>query len=217
MAVDDFKGDRLRQRLVGGVALLVIGMIAWFWLLSVDSPIDPVSRTTQIPAAPEITPVVVPEPTPQPVAPLGSERDSQPALRADITAEKSVAIEPESSPRMAEAAKSAPEKTQRAKVGGKALVGAETFELDQHGLPVAWVVQVGLFSTQASADKIKAALQQHGFKAYTELYKAPNAAAGVKVFVGPKLSRERADEQKRAIDAALKISSMVVRFQSPQR
>ena len=218
MAADDFKGDSLRQRLVGGIALLIIGVIAWFWLLSADSPVDPVSRTTQIPAAPEIKPFAVPEPTPPAeVAPIDSERDSQSALRADVAADKPVAVmaptpnraAPTVNPVTAAATKPAAEKAQHASTN------RETFELDQHGLPVAWVVQVGLFSTQASADKIKATLQQHGFKAYTEPYKTPGAPAGVKVFVGPKLSRERADEQKRAIDSALKVNSIVVRFQSP--
>ena len=226
MAADDFTGDSLRQRLVGGIALLIIGVIAWFWLLSADSPVDPVSRTTQIPAAPDIQPFAVPAPTPPAeVAPIDSERDSQPALRADIAADKPVAVKaptpnrtaPTVNPVTAAATKPVPGKTQHASTN------RENFELDQHGLPVAWVVQVGLFSTQASAEKIKATLQQQGFKAYTEPYKAsnspsgPSGSVGVKVFVGPKLSRERADEQKRAIDAALKVNSIVVRFQSPQR
>lgn len=227
MAADDFKGDSLRQRLVGGVVLLIIGVIAWFWLLSADSPVDPVSRITQIPTAPEIKPVAVPEPTPSAeVAPIGSERDSQPALRADAAADKPVALvappsneaapitNPVTAPKTT-ASKSLAPKTTAAP--GKIKASGETFELDQHGLPIAWVVQVGLFSTQTSAEKIKSTLQQHGFKAYTEPYKTPNAPAGVKVFVGPKLSRERADEQKHAIDAALKVNSIVVRFQSPQR
>ena len=215
MAAEDFKGDSLRQRLVGGVALLVIGVIAWFWLLSADSPVDPIARDTQIPPAPAIQPFAVPEPTPSAeVAPIGSERASEPALRADIAADKPAPVAapvPSSNSIRATAPKPAPDKTKPAQVKG------ETFELDQHGLPIAWVVQVGLFSTQASADKVKATLQAKGFKAYTEPYKAANAPSGVKVFVGPKLSRERADEQKRAIDAALKVSSKVVRFQSPQR
>lgn len=216
MAADDFNGDSLRQRLIGGVALLLVGAIAWFWLLSADSPVDPVSRTTQIPPTPEIQTLAVPEPTPPAdVAQIGSERDSQPALRADVAADKPVAAAvpnpsmPASKPIATPTTKSAPEKTQHASAD------RETFELDQHGLPIAWVVQVGLFANPASADKIKATLQQKGFKAYTEHYKTPNAPAGVKVFVGPKLSRERADEQKRAIDAALKVNSIVVRFQSP--
>jgi DedD protein len=229
MTADGFKGDSLRQRLVGGVALLVIGIIAWFWLLSADSPVDPVSRTTQIPPAPAIQPFNVPEPTPPAdIAPAGSERDSQPALRANIAADEPVPVEPAATNRPVTAKskpvseKPAPEKSVAEKAPPspekiQPKSKTETFELDQHGLPVAWVVQVGLFSTQAAADKTKAQLQEKGFKAYTEPYKTANAPTGVKVFVGPKLSRERADEQKRAIDAALKVNSMVMRFQAPQR
>jgi DedD protein len=232
MAAKDFKSDGLPQRLVGGVALLVIGVIAWFWLLSADSPVDPVSRDTQIPPAPDIQAFNVPEPTaPADIAPIGSERNAEPALRADIAADEpapvttlSVSDRP-----VTPIAKPAPEKIPAAAVktpsakpqqNAKSQTGAnsrEAFELDQNSLPVAWLVQVGLFSNQASADKVKAQLQEKGFKAYTEVYKTANAPAGVKVFVGPKLSRERADEQKRAIDAALKVNSMVVRFQAPQR
>lgn len=225
MAAEDFKGDSLRQRLVGGIALLVIGVIAWFWLLSADSPVDPVARDTQIPPAPAIQPFAVPEPTPPADVPaVGSERESPPALRAEIAADKPVvattpvASHPVATPKpaaekpVAAVAKAQPasEKAQPAKL-------KETFELDQRGLPVSWVVQVGLFSSLASADKIKSELQQKGFKAYTEAYKTANAPAGVKVFVGPGLSRERADEQKRAIDTALKVNSIVVRFQAPAR
>lgn len=203
--------DGLKQRLVGGAALLVIGVIAWFWLLSADSPVDPVARETQIPPAPEIKPFTVPEPAPatdvQPIesepAPIATapHTDVAPAPRTvaapakEVPAVEPVApVKPEAKPSPAVAARPAP----------------ETFELDQQGLPVAWVVQVGLFGTQANADKIKATLQEKGFKAYTQVVKVPKP--GVKVFVGPKLSRERADAQKKAIEQALKMNTMVVRF-----
>lgn len=218
MAVDELRGDSLKQRLVGGIALLVIGIVAWFWLLSADSPVDPVSRTTQIPPAPDIKPFAVPEPTP-PAAPTSSERDASsataPVAIADAVADKpTAAAEPKTQAtaktQVAAKPQSAPDKVVAAK-------SKETFELDQQGLPVAWVVQVGLFSTQVSADKVKETLQQKGFKAYTESYKTASAPNGFKVFVGPKLSRERADEQKRAIDTALKVDSKIVRFQPPLR
>jgi DedD protein len=83
--------------------------------------------------------------------------------------------------------------------------------LDEKGLPVAWVVQVGSFAAQPNADKVKKALQDKGFKAYTQTVKAGSGSA-IKVYVGPKLSRERADAQKHAIDQALKMNTMVVRF-----
>jgi DedD protein len=199
--------DGLKQRLVGGAALFVIGVIAWFWLLSADSPVDPVARESQIPAAPDIKPFVVPEPVaPADIPPIES-------VVAPV-AQRSNAVPPSPSPRAAGPKESPrPDTTAVAKAEPKPAAtrtAPETFELDQQGLPVAWVVQVGLFSTQTNADKIKAALQDKGFKAYTQVVTAPKP--GVKVLVGPKLSRERADAQKKAIDQALKMNTMVVRF-----
>jgi DedD protein len=218
MAAEELRGDSLKQRLVGGIALLVIGVVAWFWLLSGDSPVDPVSRTTEIPPAPDIQPFEVPQPTPPAnIEPVKNERESPPALRAQIAADKPAPVASPEPSRPATVSKPAVQKAQPAAEKAPPAKPKDTFELDQQGLPVAWVVQVGLFSTQASADKVKASLQQKGFKAYTEPYKTPNAPNGFKVFVGPKLSREQADGQKTAIDAALKVNSKIVRFQPPQR
>jgi DedD protein len=89
---------------------------------------------------------------------------------------------------------------------------ADKLEMDVNNLPVAWVVQAGAMATQAAADKLKQDLIAKGFKAFTQPSKLANGSATIKVFVGPKLSRERADAQKKQIDAALKTNTMVVRF-----
>lgn len=257
--------DALKQRLVGGATLLLVAVIAWFWLLSADSPVDPVARESQVPAAPDIQPFAVQEPAPpKNIEPIGSARETPPALQSDAVPPSKPVVSAAPPPKPAQNA--APPKVDTAKVNashsavGKSSAAAaealaaasatraaplktaapatknsepaaakakpaeakpassrpadkaaETFQLDQHGLPVAWVVQVGLFSTQAAADKIKATLQGKGFKAYTEPFKS-DKASGIKVFVGPKLSRERADAQKKAVDELLKTNSMVVRF-----
>ncbi len=223
MVVEELRGDSLKQRLVGGIALLVIGVIAWFWLLSGDSPVDPVSRSTQIPPAPDIQPFDVPEPaSPADVSPASAAIDhaaagSAPPRNTPTPTNSAPVDKPVVPVRPVSPPGTAVQKPQSAAEKAPVAAKKETFALDQQGLPVAWVIQVGLFSTQASADKVKATLQQSGFKAYTEAYKTPSAPNGFKVFVGPKLSRERADEQKRAIDAALKVDSKIVRFQSPQK
>lgn len=255
--------DGLKQRLVGGATLLVVAVIAWFWLLSADSPVDPVARESQIPAAPEVQPFAVPEPAqPQNIEPIGSARESAPAIQSDVVPQSRAQVSSVPAPKPVQAAPAQPAKataplktdalkphsavgksnaaaastmaatapaqkaeplksvptatknstpeTLKPKAADSKLV-PETFQLDQQGLPVAWVVQIGLFSTQASADKIKATLQEKGFKAYTQAFKSEKAS-GIKVFVGPKLSRERADAQKKAIDELLKTNTMVVRF-----
>lgn len=208
--------DGLKQRLIGGAALLVIGVISWFWLLSADSPVDPVARATQIPPAPDIQPFTVPEPAPreavapieQPPAPVAQTVTPRPTTQASVrepaparVEKPSTVAKPQIQPK--------PETTTVVKPT-EPRPAPEAFALDTQGLPVAWVVQVGAFSSQANADKVKAELQQKGFKAYTQAVKTPKPA--FKVMVGPKLSRERADAQKKAIDAALNSKTMVVRF-----
>lgn len=220
--------DRLKVRLIGAVALLLIGVVGWFWLLDADNPIEPVAQESAIPPAPAIRPFSVPQPAaPTDIPPVGSERDAavveeapvQPQAKpipAPVSVPKSPP--PDVSPKVLkpkpEPKASAPIKTETA-IAEKApavKIPAEKFEMDSNGLPVAWVVQVGAMATQASADKLKEQLIAKGFKAFSQPTKLPNGSAAIKVYVGPKLSRERADAQKKAVDAALKTNTMVVRF-----
>jgi len=195
---------------------LILGAIGWFWLLDADSPVDTVAQESAIPAAPDIKPFTVAQPQPpEGIKPVGSEQDADvvaepvepiavaaaPVAQAEKPASKPVAVEkPVAKPTPAPAPKPTPKPA------------PEKLQLDTNNLPVAWVVQVGAMSTQASADKLKQQLIAKGFKAYTQPGKLANGSAVIKVFVGPKLSRERADAQKKAIDDALKTNTMVVRF-----
>jgi len=211
--------DRLKARLTGAVALLILGAVGWFWLLDADSPIDTVAQESAIPAVPEIKPFTVAQPQPpEGIKPVGSEQNAE--VVAEPVEPIAVAAAPvaqaESKPVVVEksVAKPAPApKPQPAPVPKPQTKPApEKLQLDTNNLPVAWVVQVGAMSTQAGADKLKQQLLAKGFKAYTQSGKLANGSAVIKVFVGPKLSRERADAQKKAIDAALKTNTMVVRF-----
>src|SRR5690606_16161040 len=80
-------------------------------------------------------------------------------------------------------------------------------EQNEKGLSQSWAVQVASLSSQAAADRLKGELTAKGHKAYTR-----RAGKAVRVYVGPKLSREQADADKRAIDQAFRVNSMVVRF-----
>jgi DedD protein len=88
----------------------------------------------------------------------------------------------------------------------------DVFQQDDKGLPVAWVIQVASLSSADAAEQLKKSLQDKGFKAYTQVVKAGSGQA-VRVYVGPKLSREQADAQKREIDRAFKVNALVTRFQ----
>lgn len=80
--------------------------------------------------------------------------------------------------------------------------------LTTQGLPQSWVVQVGSFSSQANADALKAKLREKGFPAFTKSNPADKPVA-VRVFVGPKLSRERADQIKQELQKTFDLKPFV--------
>lgn len=212
MSEDISTADRLKARLTGAVALLIIGAVAWVWLLDADSPVEPVAQESSIPPAPDIQPFAVPEPqAPADIKPVGSERDAPVVAEpAPAPATKPQTVAPAAQPTPAKTM--VVEKQQPAKTAVSAKPPVEKFEMDTNNLPVAWVIQVGAMATPAAADKLRDQLIGKGFKAYTQPSKLANGTSVIKVFVGPKLSRERADAQKKAVDALLKTNTMVVRF-----
>lgn len=210
--------DRLKQRLTGAVALLLLATVAWFWLLDSDRPVEPVARTSEIPPAPAIEPFSVPEPRrPADVEPIGTVAATpppaapapRPELKTETKAAPKIAPKPISKPEPAPAPKPAPKP---AVVAAPVPAPKETYQRDAQDLPVAWVVQVASLSSASAAEQLKKSLQDKGFKAYTQTVKSGSGQA-VRVYVGPKLSREQADTQKRQIDSAFKVNAMVVRFQ----
>src|SRR5690606_14817084 len=161
--------DRLKARLTGAVALLILGAVGWFWLLDADSPIDTVAQESAIPAVPEIKPFTVAQPQPpEGIKPVGSEQNAEVVAEpgAPIAVAAAPVAQAESKPVVVEksVAKPAPApKPQPAPVPKPQTKPApEKLQLDTNNLPVAWVVQVGAMSTQAGADKLKRQLLAKG-------------------------------------------------------
>ena len=84
--------------------------------------------------------------------------------------------------------------------------------LNQKGLPDAWVVQVGSFTTKEAAHKLRDDLQADGQKAYVRTTMSGNSAIS-RVYIGPKLDKNQALALKEQMDSRLKVKSMVMRFQ----
>jgi DedD protein len=84
--------------------------------------------------------------------------------------------------------------------------------LNQKGLPDAWVVQVGSFTTKEAANKLRDDLQADGQKAYVRTTISGNNAIS-RVYIGPKLDKNQALALKEQMDRRLKVKSMVMRFQ----
>ncbi len=190
--------DHLKKRLTGAVALLLLGVVGWFWLLSADSPIDDVASETEIPAAPAFERFAVAQPQPpQGIDPAPAQAPPLPDDGGMGVVER--APEPAAAPAVAKpatppvAAKPAP---------------APAYREDAKGLPASWALQVAALSNAAAAEKLKGDLAARGHKAYTRV-----SGNVTRVFVGPKLSREQVAADKQAIDKAFRVNSIIVRFE----
>lgn len=84
--------------------------------------------------------------------------------------------------------------------------------LNAKGLPDAWVLQVGSFTTKEAANKLRDELQAEGQKAYVRTVAAGGSSIS-RVYIGPKLDRAQAQALKEQMDKRLKVKSMIMRFQ----
>ncbi|MBU3070329.1 SPOR domain-containing protein [Aestuariicella sp. G3-2] len=197
----------LKQRLVGALVLLALGVL-FVPILFEPEDRRTVDRVTQIPAAPEIQPMQVDEPTRnpdiEPIKPADQQYHLLPEQEPAEQAPPEVAAEVET----AEAPKPEPAPT-------KALVSRpaepERQILDKNGVPKAWLVQVASFSSDARAEALRDKLLKDDFPAFTRSFETSKGKV-TRVYVGPKISRDKASVLKQTLDKSLKINSLIVSF-----
>jgi DedD protein len=85
--------------------------------------------------------------------------------------------------------------------------------LDQDGLPVAWVVQVGSFGNPDNAKRLRKTLQDAGFKVHLKVQHGSSRSL-TRVYVGPYVDKSMAERDRKAIAAKLELTPKVIRFQS---
>lgn len=175
--------DGLKQRLVGAFVLLALGVLFLPVLFDRDGRLS-VDRTTQIPPAPTVEPLVK---IPDPVRPADIEPAKKPEemYRVDETA----------------AVKAPPVET-AAKADG----------LTDKGIPKAWMIQVVSYKTQKQAEELRDRLIKDGYKAFTRTVSTSKGKV-TRVYVGPKIEKAKAFAVKRKLDKSLKVDSLVLRFE----
>lgn len=87
----------------------------------------------------------------------------------------------------------------------------ESPALDGDAVPKAWVVQVASYQTPERAAKLRDQLLSEGYKAYMRTVKTAKGSV-TRVFVGPKIDKQRALAIKDELDKALKVNTLVLRF-----
>jgi len=215
----------LKQRLVGALILVALGVI--FWPIIFVQPGDrEVAEIQPVPMSPGVTetPVEPPDqaglrasptvtaartqqaeeerasyPVPVPIPPEPVAFDPEPAPQSTPDSE----AEPAAQPALALA-----EKAPRAAPRDTA---PEPLEMDSDGVPVAWILQIVSVSSAEKAEELRARLVSLNYKAYVTQVES-NGRTLYRVYLGPKFERAVLEKLQPDIDAEFGVKSMVRRY-----
>ena len=87
----------------------------------------------------------------------------------------------------------------------------EHYGLNADDLPKAWVLQVSSFETKSKAEELMNRLRKNDYKAFVKSAKVKSETR-YRVYVGPKIDKRRAVQDKSKIDAAFKTDAIVLRY-----
>jgi len=89
---------------------------------------------------------------------------------------------------------------------------SEPPQLTDEGLPQSWVLQVGSFRSAEHANTLEKKLLADGYRAFVQ-QQSDDKGALSRVFVGPKVSKDKLLQEKAAIDKKYDLKALVVRFE----
>lgn len=78
-------------------------------------------------------------------------------------------------------------------------------------LAEAWIIQVGAFSSQPNADGLRDKLKANGYPAFVKPVKVA-AGSLFKVYVGPEIRRQRADQQKLELEQKFQLKALILKY-----
>jgi DedD protein len=205
----------LKQRLVGALILLALGVV--FWPIIFVEPGDINDQDLrQIPPRPGVdtTAIAAPDKSDLRVSPklesrAQARRDelARDAAQAARAAAQNPAAAP-AAPKAVDTASAGPAAIQSSKSRTEA---PEKPKLDAEGVPIAWILQVASVSDSRKADALRGRLLELGYKAYVKKVHRSGKVL-LRVYVGPKFERAQLDNIKSSVDAEFSVESMVVRY-----
>lgn len=193
------ENSKLKQRLVGAVVLVSIGII--FLPLVLQSP-DELRLNMDndvIPPKPpglsvKVVPLDVPERMEPPVSPLDQAGNNQ--IDQSPDQQPAPTGQPSEGAGVTTATAEAPQP-------------ADTSPA--RGAPVAWVVQVGSFSDSDNALALRNKLLKQKYAAFVDEVKGPGGEKIFRVRIGPELLRSRADVIRDDLEKHSRLRGIVVR------
>ncbi len=213
--------DILKQRLVGALVLIALGVVFWP-VVFVETERGSMDRSTQLEPMPRLEEVAIPAPEPlQDVEPVSAadriaeaaarSAEPEPAVEAApvAAAQSEQSSQPKPKPQPRKEPKPEPKPAPKT-VARTAPVPASP-ALDEDGIPIAWVLQVASLSSREKADQLTEALIAQDYKAYSRAIRRDGTVL-YRVFVGPVFEREKLAAAKRDIDRQLNVSAIIARY-----
>lgn len=194
----------IKQRLVGALVLLALGVVFWP-IIFVEAPAPQMVVMEPMAPRPEIdtTPIEAPQSPEERISAALPKLPDQ--AEAQSQADAGTTIEDEPAPL-------------------DALPQAETLDplvprdeapvaptLDEEGLGVAWVLQVATVSAEPRADALRQQLQDKGYKAFVVPIQRGDDTL-YRVQIGPKVERAKLEPIRVAIDRELAVESAILRY-----
>ena len=207
--------DILKQRLVGALILVALGVV--FWPIIFVEPgvrVEPGQVSTPPRPAVDTSPIEPPRPERWRASTESYEEVEQGTatddeLLAETEAAPAAALEPEqggAETAVVEPAPAAPVAAVQARSSAP-----EAPALDANGVPMAWSLQVVTVSSAAKAEELRQQLLSMQEKAYVRKLERGDRDL-YRVFVGPKFERAQLEQTRARVDARFGVESLIVRY-----
>lgn len=196
----------LKQRLVGALILLALGVVFWPIVFVEPDQKATVARST-IPEPPPVS-------TAEIEAPGQADLRASPALTDNEYAQgvDYEEPEPEITAEVQQAAVAAGETAQS--VAPASVVRTEApqpLQVDSDGVPVAWTLQVATVSSAEKAESLRSRLLAKNEKAYIKTISSGGKQL-YRVCVGPKFEKQELERIQGDINAEFGVKTMLVRY-----
>jgi len=236
----------LKQRLIGAIVLISLGIIFIPMLLTGKGNIFDDDLKSNVPPkpmyeikAPAVLPLEKQEVTENSLQPV-KDNDESPDTRAEETASTESAtktISEEAAPAVTAPAEKADSSTATVASSsvppatkpdtGKVAKSVEEIPttppktsvqvaktdigVSKQPIVSGWIVQLGSFSVEKNAIRLRDQLRKKGYASFVESYKN-NGKTSFRVRVGPELTRELAEKQKEKLKSETKLDGLVLAF-----
>lgn len=207
--------DVLKQRLVGALILLALGVVFWP-IIFVEPGERRGGEAQRIPPRPQVDTSPVEPPDMAGLRPSPTlERTPEPEIEEDSTV-----LTPSTGAAKAtagEAAADAPAEASRSDTAAAELERPTRSEppvrpaLDADGIPISWILQVASVSSADRADQLRRDLLDMGHKAYVKKVRSGDKTL-YRVYVGPKVEKARLERIQGEVDTKFGVKTLITRY-----